>query len=192
MPRARALESSGHQTTRISSGLKSEVGPAHLVVDAILGTGRARPISGVLESILKSISDVRAAKSDSCLLAVDLSTGLNCDTGEVDPACVAPDITVALGYPKYGHVGFPGARFTGRLEVADIGLPSGLDGDVRLELMTSDYARSALPRASSRLAQRHFRQGDDCRWIEELPRSGVPCGSGGRQGRSRTGHDCFT
>ena len=113
--------------------------------DAILGTGRARPISGVLEAILKSLSDVRAAKSDSCLLAVDLPTGLNCDTGEVDPACVAADVTVALGYPKRGHIGFPGASFTGRLEVADIGLPAGLDGDVRLGLMTNDWARSALP-----------------------------------------------
>ena len=126
-------------------GLKAALGSAHLVVDAILGTGRARPISGVLESILKSISVVRAAKSDSCLLAVDLTTGLNCDTGEVDPACVAPDVTVALGYPKRGHIGFPGASFTGRLEVADIGLPSGLDGDVRLGLMTNEWARSALP-----------------------------------------------
>ena len=127
------------------AGLKTELGSAHLVVDAILGTGRARPISGVLEAILKSLSDVRAAKSDSCLLAVDLPTGLDCDTGEVDPACVAADVTVALGYPKRGHIGFPGASFTGRLEIADIGLPDGLDGDVRLGLMTSDYARSALP-----------------------------------------------
>ena len=127
------------------AGLKTELGSAHLVVDAILGTGRARPISGVLEAILKSLSDVRAAKSDSCLLAVDLPTGLDCDTGEVDPACVAADVTVALGYPKRGHMGFPGASFTGRLEIADIGLPDGLDGDVRLGLMTNDWARSALP-----------------------------------------------
>ena len=127
------------------AGLKAALGSAHLVVDAILGTGRARSISGVLDAILKSLSDVRAAKSDSCLLAVDLPTGLNCDTGEVDPTCVAADVTVALGYPKRGHIGFPGASFTGRLEVADIGLPSGLDGDVRLGLMTNDWARSALP-----------------------------------------------
>ena len=127
------------------AGLETELGSAHLVVDAILGTGRARPITGMLEDILRTLSDIRAANPDSCLLAVDLPTGLNCDTGEVDPACVAADVTVALGYPKRGHIGFPGASFTGRLEIADIGLPSGLDGDVRLGLMTSDYARSALP-----------------------------------------------
>ena len=127
------------------AGLKTELGSAHLVVDAILGTGRARPISGVLEDILKTVSEVRSAKPDLRLLAVDLPTGVNCDTGEVDPVCVASDITVALGYPKHGHIGFPGESFTGRLEVADIGLPAGLDGDVRLELMTRVWARSALP-----------------------------------------------
>ena len=127
------------------AGLKTELGSAHLVVDAVLGTGRARPITGLLEEILRTLSDVRAAKPASRLLALDLPTGLDSDTGEVDPACVASDVTVALGYPKRGHVGFPGASFTGRLEVADIGLPAGLDGDVRLELMTKDWARSTLP-----------------------------------------------
>ena len=127
------------------SELKAGLGSAHLVVDAILGTGRARPISGVLEAVLNALSDVREAKTDSRLLALDLPTGLDCDTGEVDPVCVASDVTVALGYPKRGHVGFPAASFTGQLEVADIGIPAGLDGDVRLKLMTHDWARSALP-----------------------------------------------
>ena len=127
------------------AGLKTELGSAHLVVDAVLGTGRARPITGLLEETLRTLSDVRAAKPASRLLALDLPTGLDSDTGEVDPACVASDVTVALGYPKRGQIGFPGASFTGRLEVADIGLPAGLDGDVRLELMTEDWARSALP-----------------------------------------------
>ena len=129
--------------------LKAELGSAHLVVDAILGTGRARPITGVLEDILKTVSEVRLANPALSLLAVDLPTGLDCDTGDVDPVCVASDITVALGYPKRGHVGFPGESFTGQMEVADIGLPAGLDEDVRLELMTRDWAHSALPERPS-------------------------------------------
>ena len=129
--------------------LKAELGSAHLVVDAILGTGRARPITGVLEDILKTVSEVRLANPTLSLLAVDLPTGLDCDTGDVDPVCVASDITVALGYPKRGHVGFPGESFTGQMEVADIGLPAGLDEDVRLELMTRDWAHSALPERPS-------------------------------------------
>ena len=128
------------------TGLKSLLDSSHLVIDAILGTGRARPIEGVFKDILSILSDTRRAGPRTAhLLALDLPTGLNCDTAEVDPACVAPDVTVALGYAKRGHLTFPGADSTGRLEVADIGIPPGLDNDVQTSLLTSEWARSALP-----------------------------------------------
>ena len=76
---------------------------------------------------------------------MDLPTGLNSDTGDVDPACVPPDLTVSLGYPKRGHLDFPGADYTGVLEVADIGIPPGLDSDVPLDLIDRDWAANALP-----------------------------------------------
>ncbi len=126
--------------------LTSLLNSAHLVIDAMLGTGRARPIEGVFKEVLGILGDTRRGGSRTVhLLALDLPTGLNCDTGEVDPACVAPDVTVALGYPKRGHVNFPGADSVGSLEVADIGVPSGLDDDVKVSLLTSGWARSALP-----------------------------------------------
>ena len=118
---------------------------AHLALDAILGTGRARPIRGRFEDILGSLSEARRQNPRLRLLAMDLPTGLNSDTGEVDPACVTPDVTVSLGYPKRGHLAFPGADCVGNLEVVGIGIPPGLDGDVPLELMTDAWARTALP-----------------------------------------------
>ena len=126
--------------------LKCVLGSAHLVIDAMLGTGRARPIEGVFKDILDVLRDNREAGSRTAhLLALDLPTGLNCDTAEVDPVCVAPDVTVALGYPKRGHLNFPGADSVGSLEVADIGIPPGLDDDVLVSLLTSEWARNALP-----------------------------------------------
>ena len=80
---------------------------------------------------------------------MDLPTGLNCDTGEVDPACVPSDVTVSLGYPKRGHLAFPGADFTGALETANIGIPSGLDSDVTLDLIDHHWAAAALPQRPS-------------------------------------------
>ena len=118
---------------------------AHLVIDAILGTGRSRPIEGALKVILRRLSSAREGTPRPRLLAMDLPTGLDCDTSAVDPACVPADLTVALGYPKRGHLGFPGADYTGRLEVVDIGIPPDLDTDVKLEVMTGGWARSALP-----------------------------------------------
>ena len=126
---------------RLKSALKS----SHLAIDAILGTGRARPIEGAFKDILAALSEARMSNPKLRLLAMDLPTGLDCDTGALDPACVACDVTVSLGYPKRGHLAFPGADFTGALEVADIGIPSGLDYDVNLDLVDSDTASAALP-----------------------------------------------
>jgi NAD(P)H-hydrate epimerase len=79
------------------------------------------------------------------LIAVDLPTGLNADTGEVDPTCPRPDVTITLGYPKVGHFQYPGADHVGELEIEDIGLPRGLDGEVTLALMDDAWAASLLP-----------------------------------------------
>ena len=118
---------------------------AHLVIDAMLGTGRARPIEGMFKDVLEALSSTRSDTRGAKLLALDLPTGLDCDTAEADPACVAADVTLALGYPKRGHLAFPGAAFVGRLDVAGIGIPPGLDDDVHLSLLTPDCARAALP-----------------------------------------------
>ena len=118
---------------------------AHVVVDAILGTGRARPIEGELKAVLTRLGSARAARRELKIFALDLPTGLDADTGEVDPACVAADVTVALGYPKRGLLTYEGSASAGVLETVDIGIPRGLDGDVDLELMTSAWAASKLP-----------------------------------------------
>ncbi|MBI2867358.1 MAG: NAD(P)H-hydrate dehydratase [Chloroflexi bacterium] len=118
---------------------------ARLVIDAILGTGRARPIQGHLHKVLSHVRAARAVHPLLALLALDLPTGLNCDTGEVDPACAPADITVTLGNPKPGLFAFPGAGHVGRLKIVDIGIPPGLDRDVSLELITRGWVRSVLP-----------------------------------------------
>jgi hydroxyethylthiazole kinase-like uncharacterized protein yjeF len=129
--------------------LKEALASAHMVIDAVLGTGRSRPVDGILKDILLELAQARARRGDLRVLALDLPTGLNADTGAVDPVCPAADVTVTLGYPKVGLFAFPGADRVGKLEVVDIGIPPGLDGDVRLELMTPAWARSALPRRPS-------------------------------------------
>ena len=127
------------------SRLKAALSSSHMAIDAILGTGHARPIEGTFKDILAALREARSSNSTLRLLAMDLPTGLNCDTGEVDPTCVPTDTTVSLGYPKRGHLVFPGADFTGKLEIADIGIPPGLDSDVTLDLIGRDWAANTLP-----------------------------------------------
>ena len=124
--------------------LRRQLAAASLVIDAVLGTGKVRPLEGHLAEVLKVVSEVRAAKGLK-VLAVDLPTGLNADTGELDPATLFADVTVALGCPKIGHFTFPGPTATGRLEVADIGIPSGLDQTFPLEMVTPELVRPLLP-----------------------------------------------
>ena len=122
---------------------------AHMVVDAVLGTGRSRAIEGLLKNVLTKVSEVVSTRHDLRIAALDLPSGLDADTGEADPACLATDVTVALGYPKVGLYAYAAADKIGAVEIVDIGIPEGLDDTVALELMTSGWARSALPRRSS-------------------------------------------
>ncbi|HIC94618.1 MAG TPA: NAD(P)H-hydrate epimerase, partial [Anaerolineae bacterium] len=139
---------------------------AEVVVDALLGTGISRPIEGLLKGILeitkrkigKEIIEERplllspsfpsfpSAPSFPFVVAVDVPTGLNCDTGAIDPAAVPADLTVTFGFPKRGQFLFPGAEYVGQLLVADIGIPPELAEDVRLEVTTPEMARELLPR----------------------------------------------
>ena len=124
--------------------LRRHLESTSLIIDAVLGTGSARPLKGQLKEIMAQVSGARQRQATP-LLAVDLPTGLNADTGAVDPACPGADTTVVLGYPKIGHYTFPGASVTGHLEIVDIGLPAGLDGNISLELVTPELVRSLLP-----------------------------------------------
>ncbi|MSQ22652.1 MAG: NAD(P)H-hydrate dehydratase [Dehalococcoidia bacterium] len=138
IPIATAAEDAGLEA------LKRHMASTSLIIDAVLGTGKARPIEGQMRDILLQVAEARRHQAKP-LLAVDLPTGLDADTGAVDSACPVADITVTLGYPKIGHFTFPGAATTGQLEIADIGIPSGLDTGITLELVTPEMVGPLLP-----------------------------------------------
>ena len=120
---------------------------SELVIDAVLGTGRARPLEGPVKTAMLSLSKARSTPNPPKLLALDLPTGLNSDTGEVDPFGVPCDVTVALGYPKAGLLSFPGTEHAGELRVLDIGVPSGLpeETEIQLELLERQWVGEHLP-----------------------------------------------
>ena len=128
--------------------LQSLLRRSRLVIDAVLGTGRSRPLSGPVGDAMLALQRLTTQSGNRpLLLALDLPTGLNADTGEVDPACPAFDVTLALGYPKAGLLRFPGAERTGRLRVLDIGVPPGLpeEQSINTEMITSQWVASNLP-----------------------------------------------
>ena len=125
--------------------LGEALGGAELVIDALLGTGRARPIEGELAEVLDRLKEARSSRLPPRLLAVDLPTGLDADTGAVDPHCVAADHTVTFGWSKVGLHILPGSQYAGRVEAVDIGIPAELAAGVKTELMDGRVARDLLP-----------------------------------------------
>jgi NAD(P)H-hydrate epimerase len=133
-----------HEDTRYTK-LKSVLAPAEIVIDGILGTGRARPLEGRFKEILDRINLEKRQRPQLITVAIDIPTGMNADTGGVDPSCLKADLTVTLGLPKPGLYAFPGAGMAGKVVIADIGIPASLSRSIKTELVTSEWARSALP-----------------------------------------------
>ncbi len=118
---------------------------ADVVIDSLLGTGRMRPIDGELAEILKRLAAARQRPLPPHILALDVPSGIDADTGAVDPLCVPAEVTVTMGHSKIGLHALPAAQYCGRIEVVDIGIPPALSENLPYELMTTAWARPLLP-----------------------------------------------
>ena len=149
-----------------------------IVIDALLGTGVSRPISGPLAALMEQMkagieekrraaapgspalfavsalptagdgaTDEGERPAQPVVVAVDCPSGMNSDTGVLDPLTVPADLTVTFAGPKRGHFLFPGTTACGELVVADIGIDAALPpvAAVGLELATAELARALLP-----------------------------------------------
>ncbi len=118
---------------------------ATLLIDALLGTGNNRPISGQLAELLTHAATVRNNRPQLVMLAVDTPSGMNCDTGAVDPHTLSANHTVTFAYAKYGHYQFPGVEVTGTLHVADIGVYPYVAQPLPTFLLDAAGVRAWLP-----------------------------------------------
>ncbi len=119
---------------------------ATVVLDAIFGTGKSRPLSGIYARVLESVRIARDRRPDQQLIALDLPSGLDADTGAVDPATPFFDRTITLGFPKAGLFNLPGAERAGNITVVDIGIPQQVADYVNTELLTAEWAGRTLPK----------------------------------------------
>ncbi len=115
---AQAIELDLHYCDLTSGFPKTKSGRPDFIVDALLGTGIAKGILGASAEV------VEAMNASGCpIIAVDVPSGLDADTGEVAGACVKATLTVTFVLPKIGLMVYPGAEYVGELVVADIGMP---------------------------------------------------------------------
>jgi len=127
------------------AGLDDRLSSATAVVDALLGTGKSRPLTENFSKVLEQVSKAKDERPGLNIIALDLPTGLNADTGAVEPACLYADNTITLAFPKVGLFNPPGLERAGKITIADIGIPSNLAEEINVELITPDWVRSVLP-----------------------------------------------
>ncbi|MEI8309076.1 MAG: NAD(P)H-hydrate epimerase [Chloroflexales bacterium] len=126
--------------------LRVALANADLVVDALLGAGISRPVTGDLADIVTTVNEIRATRGASCtLLAIDLPTGVESDSGAVAGVAIRADLTVATGVIKRGMLFYPGRAAVGAISLADIGIPPQNLEACMSEIVTAEYARRLLP-----------------------------------------------
>lgn len=125
--------------------LEALLSGAEAIVDALLGTGSSRPIEGDLAEIMVRLAAIRSRTVKPKLVAVDLPTGLDADSGRLDPLTVAADETVTFHAPKVGLYMQPGASAAGSVQQVEIGIPPGLDEDLQTEVLERRAAKALLP-----------------------------------------------
>lgn len=89
-----------------------------LLIDALFGTGLARPPAGAAAQLIE-----RANAAGRPVLAIDIPSGVEADSGATPGPAVRATETLTFHTPKPGHLLLPGRTLAGRLAVADIGLP---------------------------------------------------------------------
>jgi len=111
----------GHDAAQLDAALAG----AAWIVDALLGTGARGEPRAPLDAVIDQLNASPVPK-----LAVDLPSGLDCDTGEAAGHTIRAAHTCTFLAPKLGFLA-PGAeRYTGQVHVLDIGAPRRLVEDV--------------------------------------------------------------
>jgi NAD(P)H-hydrate epimerase len=110
-------------------------------VDAIFGTGLKSDIKGYIRDVILFINIMRKP-----VLAVDIPSGIDSDTGQVCGEAVRSNVTATFGYAKAGHYLYPGAAYSGKVEIVDIGIPKYIADRIspKQRLLRNETVRSYL------------------------------------------------
>jgi len=115
---------------------------ASLLVDALLGTGLARPVEGEFADAVNAVNRHAAA-----VLALDIPSGIHGDSGEVMGVAVKADLTVTFVGLKTGLYLGDAPGFVGELIFADLEIPSECrrDEPARMRRIDDKFVRDCLP-----------------------------------------------
>ena len=125
--------------------LAALAGGADVVIDAILGTGARGGLRGHAAALVEALDRSRPA----LVVACDIPSGVDADTGEAHAPVLAADLTVTFGAAKAGLLADPGADFAGSIRVIPIGIEEGLPWPALRRFEAEDLS-ALLPRPQRR------------------------------------------
>lgn len=128
-----------------NAGQRASVLGADVCVDALFGVGLSRPIApdSAFAAAVGWMNWSRGA-----VVAADIASGVETDTGRILGTAVRADRTVTFTLPKVGQAVGDGALYSGKVDVIDIGIPADLVKSLvcRAQTVEQDFVRSAVPR----------------------------------------------
>lgn len=130
-------ELSPHQLSQLGSAFES----ARAVVDAVLGTGLDREVTGFLRYAIEFINGAPCPR-----FALDIPSGIDADTGRVLGVAVRADVTITFAQQKLGLLTPSGLLHAGRVCTVDIGVPNASLSHIgySAELVEASDVKSAL------------------------------------------------
>ncbi len=155
-----------------------------VVVDGLMGTGLKGEVREPYVTAIKVINGLHRP-----VVAIDIPSGLDSDTGEVRGVSVRADTTVTMGLPKVGLLKPAAAEFVGRIETVDIGFSRKLVDEIQTDVESGDCGRrgTAISEATSGGKQgRFWPPAHHCRF-GRLHRCAGADGAGCGAGRGRVG-----
>ncbi len=138
-PAAEALVALRQAGVELSTGL--DFSSASIIVDAIFGVGLSRRPQGRFAEWIEAVN-----QSQKRVIAVDVPSGLDADTGVAYSPCVRADLTVSFGLPKRGLLLADGPRMAQEVWIADIGVPEAAYAQLGIKVPESLFGQAGAVR----------------------------------------------
>jgi ADP-dependent NAD(P)H-hydrate dehydratase / NAD(P)H-hydrate epimerase len=128
------------------SGVERALNSARVALDALAGIGMHGPLREPLASLTEQLNQARLVRGDTLhVVALDIPSGIDADTGEVPGTAVSADRTVTLGGVKQGSLRFPAARCVGTLISREIGIPESAEEDLPFTVLDEPQLGRLVP-----------------------------------------------
>lgn len=124
-----------------NTSLATDLKDAQVIVDGLFGTGFKGTLPSEIKDLFNTINKCKCSR-----VAIDISSGVNGNTGEVNQTAFMADVTITFGLSKFGHYLQPGRYYTGELIIKNIGFPERIiEKHTKSECIDLELAKKLLP-----------------------------------------------